>query len=159
MSTFQIRATVHASANSPRAAAWAHFTTSGSLSISARKRIHYKSDKSNDVHTPTKLNRQNIWNKQLSNVNNNEEGQNVLYSLQSAAITNSPFEINNFGTGQTINERIESGSQSSSSTTSLSRLTTSPPLPFDDDENMPPQDFIIAHNEGYMYFYYIFNIT
>lgn len=141
MSTFQIRATVHASANYPRAAAWAHFTSSARLSISVRKPI--RDTKNSDKSTA-------VQNERLNNVNN-KEGQNIQSSsLQSAVITNSPFEINNFGNKQANNERT--GSQSSS-TTSLSRTTS--PLPLD-YENMPPQDFI-AHNQGYiMYFFLLY---
>lgn len=157
MSTFQIRATVHASANSPRAAAWTNFTTSARLSISARKPIRsnkdsHRSAKSNaGQRAPAKLNQENIPNEQLNNIDNNEQ-QNILSSLQFAVITDSPIEINSFVNKQTINQRIESGSQS----TSLSHLSTSP-LPFD-EENMPPQDFI-AHSQGYLCIYIIYLIS
>lgn len=148
MSTFQIRATVHASANSPT---WTHFTTSARLSVSARKPpIRFKDTQKSEKYTVV---RSTASKDQLSIVNNNEGTS--LPSLQSAVVTDSPFEINNIENKETISQRIESGSQLSS--TSLSRFSTSP-LPFDDDENMPPQDFI-AHNQGYMYFYYIFNFT
>lgn len=159
MSTFQIRATVHASANSPRAAAWNKFSTSARLSISARKPIRNKNtqksnNKASAAHKPSmKLNPENIKNKQLNNVNKNDEGQNILSSIQSAVL-DSPIEINNFVNMQTNDRRIESGSQTS--TTSLSRVTTSP-LPFD-DENMPPQDFI-AYSQGYLCIFIIYLIS